>query len=285
MTILGLILTLATLGSMLFLICIQKILIKFSKKRLFFLLIGLFALIYFIAARYVWDVKELINFDSTKFQGSQLDYSRSVRFSKVLLLDMCPLSIVLLSFGMIFDKTKNIAKVIAPVAIIGGLITIFGSILFMEKSEVDGITVERYIFLGTDENRIFFLMHYLLCVNATIVLIYSKRFRLKSFFGTSAFYVLFLAYELIIIKYLHITNNATGLVVGDWVGPVGWYCEYGKMYEIWKLPFPAIVIFWYFIALLGNFIICLLKNFFTKDKNLIIKKENIKYFKFIRKEK
>jgi hypothetical protein len=48
--------------------------------------------------------------------------------SRGLLLDICPFCAFVISIAVIIDPTRKIAKIIAPFALFGGLITILGGI-------------------------------------------------------------------------------------------------------------------------------------------------------------
>lgn len=242
-----------------------------QKKPWVLPIIAIVFLIYFIIARYVWDVKHLIELLSNQINVSQIE--RSVAFSKVLLLDMCPLMAVLLPITTLFDKNKVVAKILCPVTIIGSCITIFGQVIW-EAPDISQFF--EYTFIGLAPNRMYFMMHFLSLVLSIMVLNCAKKYNWWSLFFSIIFYVIWFAYVQIVSKALNITSNVTGLVEYDWVSEYG---QYHKVYLLWKLPFPAIVVFWYTMALIANFIIAIIKNLLTYNPNKVTYIKERRFFK------
>jgi hypothetical protein len=55
-------------------------------------------------------------------------YSDGIVVSRGLLLDLCPFCAIALPTLMIIDPSRKTLRIIAPFAIFGGLITLFGGI-------------------------------------------------------------------------------------------------------------------------------------------------------------
>lgn len=254
-----------TLLSITLSLTLHNFIYKVTKTYTFVALFATFSFLYFVLVRWIPDIGKFFSSD-INFLEQHDSYTYSIRWSKMLLLDMCPLVAFLLPLVCIFDRSKNIAKVIAPVAIFGGFITIAFTIT------TTNVTVPWYefVFLGQDNNAIMFMMHFLTMMLGINIMLNSKKYTKWSFIGTLIFFALFLTYVLLCVNLLNIKNNATGLVSYDWIGIDG---QYSLLYSMVPMPFPIIVIFWYSVWMITNFIVMLVKNKITKNK------KNEKWFK------
>ncbi len=242
--------------------------IKLFYKYYFWFPIGCLLLIYFLLLRWIPDLNNLIVNLNKDISVQQ----HSILWSKVLLLDMCPLSYVLLSLSLIFDKTRTTTKILCPITIIGGSITMF-SFLVNPPEDMWTINQVKYFFLGTETNRIYFMMHFLMVLFGLGLYLNTKTFTKYSFVGELLFLIFFIAYVQIIINSLNIQSNASGMVEGDWYQPNNingyWFSQYGFVYNLIPIPFPWIVYFWYFIIFLLILLFLFIKNRFIKNKNKI----------------
>ncbi len=218
--------------------------------------------IYFIAARWAWNIK-----DCCQYINGTNSYLRDIYLSKSLLLDLCPMMAFILPLFIIFGgKKKTWARCIAPVAIIGSGVTIFGACIF---EDIPPQIFLEYFFIGIKPNRMYFMMHFLSAFLAVWVIMCGSRYTFKDGIRTFMFYCVWIMYCVVCMSLLKIEWNVTGLVANDWLSTMG---EYHKVYLIWSLPFPFITIFWYTIALLVNAFICICKN-------ISLKKAQLKSFK------
>lgn len=242
--------------------------VKLFYKYYFWLPIGCLLLIYFLLVRWIPDLNNLIVNSSKNISIQQ----HSVLWSKVLLLDMCPLSYVLLSISLIFDKSRTTTKILCPITIIGGCITIF-SFLVNPPEDIHTVSQIRYFFLGTETNRIYFMMHFLMVLFGLGLYLNTKTFTKYSLVGELLFLVFFIVYVEIIVHCIDIQSNASGMVQGDWLRPNNingyWYSQYGFVYNLIPILFPGVVIFWYFIIFLIILLLLFIKNRFVKNKNKI----------------
>ncbi len=241
---------------------------KITKKYWFTCIISIIFLVYFIIFRYVPDLMTAIEKGYTP-NTNDYGYTYSFYASKTLLLDLCPLMMFLIPLALIVDPTKNFAKVLAPLGLMGAVVTLFGGVPFDEAvAHLSWSNFWKYIFLGVDHdgslNRLYFMMHYMLLVISLITLLNSSQFTKWSMLGAHAFFIGFLIYALSLSHCFNITNNVTGLVEHDWYGG-GVYNQYGTLYKMLPMSFPGIVIFWYFIGAIAYYTICILKNVFTND--------------------
>lgn len=239
-------------------------LIKLDKKHHWILvLFAVFSLAYFIGARWFFEWRDFLD-----YAHESTGYLRSVYYSKVFLLDLCPLMALLLPLAVIFDSKRRYAKILCPLTIIGSLITLFGQCVWQEP-----INFWEYLFIGEDGNRLYFMMHFLSLLLALWVLIISTNFNKWNVLANFIFLVCWLIYVLAIVNLFDIQNNATGLVPYDWINPNG---EYHTVYRWWPLKFPWIVAFWYASAVFANWIIMLLKNICFRNPQIKIKKNKKK---------
>lgn len=257
----GLVLLFITLIPALGIILSRRWLIKLDDKYFYILLIfAIFCFLYFLIGRYIFDAiqfKEITNGTSK--------YWRDVYFSKILLLDLCPFMAFFLPLITIFDKKRKIARLFAPVTIIGSAVTIFGQCIW--ESPLD---LFQYIFLGTETNRLYFIMHLLSLLLALWILVVSPTFSWKSCLGCFGAIVIWFIYTISALHIFDVQWNVTGLSINDWVSSNG---QYNTMYLFWMLPFPWIVVFWYTVALIANYLIILaIPNNFLHFKKFCSKK-------------
>ncbi|MGL4950292.1 MAG: DUF5378 family protein [Mycoplasma sp.] len=221
----------------------RKWIIKLDQK--YFWVFSIFALscfLYFIFGRYMFDIMNYI-----KQMDSATEYTQSLLRSKLFLLDLCPLMAFILPLLCLIDRKRYFSKWLAPITCIGSMVTLFGQIIWETPTNL-----AEYIFIGTEPNRLYFMMHFLSFLLAIWTLVISSTFKLKEYLFVLIVLVVWLSYVLIMVNSLDIVSNATGLVEFDWVNEYG---QYNKVYKFWPINFPWLVVFWYSIALIGNFLI------------------------------
>lgn len=218
---------------------------KITKKYFFWMPIGILLLIYFITFRFWNDFK---NF---------LEFKDGIYASKGLLLDMCPFNVLLLSILMICDPKRKILPIVAPFALFGGIITLFGGIMLNS----DEITTQacwnlHWIFIGNEPNSMYFIIHFILFFFPSWILVLDKNIKPKYQIGFGlVFWFTYMIYVIICVHIFHVDSNATGLVPGDW-DP--YYGEYGGFSIISKLVYPySMVVGFFFIVIIILIIIFL----------------------------
>lgn len=244
----------------------------------YWLVWGIIFLVYFILARWVIKINEWINtlnlnLDLSK--GNEL-YIHSTSYSNAFLLDLCPAVAFLLPLTLIIDKTRTIAKCIAPYAIIGSVITIYSTTL--TYSPVGDVW--EYIFLGEAPNEMFFMMHFNSLVLAIGVMLTTKQYTKYSVFGSMAFIAMYISYVAIFVNHKSVLYNTTGLSNFDWKDDVYFnFSEYGLVYKFFPIGFPWIQITSYSIAVGFQFLFQFIKNVTTKDVNKMTDLNNMWYSK------
>lgn len=254
----------------------------------FYLTIGIIGLVYFVAGRWGFDIANLIQ--AGGLQGvlnspsnhlgmqvnNDLDYESSILVSKAFLLDMCPFMCLCLAITFIADPKRKALKVIAPWAIFGGTITLFGGVLF--EAIPANMSYAEYIFVGQTDpnNRLYFIMHFYLFVFGIIGLVASQRLSLNDFLYSCIYASLYLIYVKVMVDQTHCAWNATGMVANDWLNG-----EYKAVYDVLQLGFPAIQAVGYLAVFLVIIIFVLLKTWICYDpykKIHIIDRIYIKWF-------
>ena len=150
---------------------------KITGKYYFLAPLALIFFLYFFIVRYLPDASYAVHHLSELKEQAQnsnafatdAQYRYSFYFSKVLLLDLCPLTMSLITLSLIVDPTKNIAKVIAPLGMIGSVVTLFGGVPFDPAMKTLGWDqFVNYLFLGVSNddvtNRLYYMMHLMLLV-------------------------------------------------------------------------------------------------------------------------
>lgn len=229
---------------------------------------GIIFFIYFWIVRYQEDIMNFIN-GTTIINGINdpnlifQDRWHSIKFSKALLLDLCPFVAMVYSFLLTFDRKKNILKIIAPYGFFGGCITIFGQIIGDEVG-----TTSNNLYTVTNGwdfifgNKAYFSMHYFSIVISIIVLMNSKGFDWLDISGTIIFPLTYFAYIMIIVTQFDVTQNATGLVSGDW-GAQGQYGMVGILFQ--GIAFPWLPTLCYTLVYIYVIIWIILRNTFIND--------------------
>lgn len=174
---------------------------------------------------------------------------------------------ILLPLSLIFDKTRNVAKVFSLFGLLGGLVTIFSNLIFVKEINVN---IFQFIFIGESPNYLFFFSRYFIALLSLIVLSNSKKFTKWSVLGTILFLFLFISYILIVSNSLLIKCNTTGLTEGDWYNPyasyIYWYSQYNILYKLTPWDYWVCAFFWYSIAGILIVLFMIIKNIFTKSE-------------------
>ncbi|MGL4183842.1 MAG: DUF5378 family protein [Metamycoplasmataceae bacterium] len=229
---------------------------KVTTNYYFYSITSIGCIIYFITYRWMGDIMELTGLISSSL-------SKSTLISKVFLLDLCPFISFTLPLSLIFDRTRNIAKVLSLYGIIGSSITIYGQIMFETLGPGGNwygtTSIIDYIFF----NNLYFSMHWYSLMLSFLVIINCKTFTIKSLLSTHLFAAGYFSYIGIFISFFGVVNNATGLVEQDW-NPLGG--QYGQVTKILNVPWPYTPILAFSLVWITILIFIFLKNFFTFDK-------------------
>ena len=178
----------------------------------FWLAYGIFVFTMIVVYRWGPDIRDLVNAINDGTDGQ----NKGILWSKAFLLDMCPATAVAIHIAVIVDPTRKGAKAIAPMAIFGGIITIFGQI--MAGTDPEAAWTYEYMFEGIAPNRAYFLIHFFNLITGVLVLLNTTKFSVKTYcveYFVCAFYFMYVA---IVIYASHgkVQCNVTGLLIYDW---------------------------------------------------------------------
>lgn len=217
--------------------CLKQRVIFAKKPRYYFgfLIWGIASVVYFLAVRWIPDLIGLVNY----LRGEMVnEYTRSIGWSKVLLLDMCPfLSIFMPVYYGFFPRCK-LNKLLASISIFTGSITLY-AIKYSPIANFDF----QYLFFGIIPNRLYFLMHFNIVVfGMAILLVHYEPFVKIDFIHVMYVGAIYLLYAYVLKLIFSVEYNVTGLVVNDWIinnqsGVMGEYYLAGK---IINLTFPNV---------------------------------------------
>lgn len=253
--------------------------VNFVKKDkwsyIIFCLINIVFLIYFLSMRFVDDWIRINDYFNKKIFNVN-EYQHSIIISKAFLLDMCPFMSIALPLSF-FDKTRKTSALLSPFCILGGLITL----PFIGLSEPNATLNFHYLFVGTTNNPLYFMIHIYILNFGILALRRFNNFKYIDYLYLHIIAFSYFLYIFIVSKSLNVTYNVTGLVENDWTDPIlGSYYNAGK---IFNLPYPYMVIIWFFIAYIfiigvytSKFLIYKKKFTFLKQKIVLVWKKLFK---------
>ena len=210
----GITLAIFTFAIMILAIGVHPFTRKVTNTYWFWLAYGIFVSTMVIVYRWGPDIYDLVNFLKNGVPSPIVGNNEGMMLSKALLLDMCPATAVAINLLVIVDPSRKTAKAVAPMAIFGGLITIFGQITTDAAAEWS----YEYLFVGIGANRSYFLIHFFNIITGLLVLLNTTRFTIKTYSGEyliNAFYFLYVGMAIVFSNGV-ITDHVTGLLIADW---------------------------------------------------------------------
>ncbi len=211
-----LMITFLGLGVILRIYCYNKLWLKIVK-----IIIGVFGLIYFIIFRYIDSIQSLID---SQHSLEYIDrYQKSILWAKVLLLDLCPFMYVALMLMFIFDYKNKITSYFALWAFIGAVVTIFGGV--WDKQLGTNETVIKYIFVGSDEGKLYFFIHAMMLLLGITSFVYSNKYNFIQTIYAYLVCIVYMIYIIVVSRAMGILANVTGTVAFDW--------EFGQYHNIY----------------------------------------------------
>ncbi|QGZ97395.1 hypothetical protein GE118_01125 [Mycoplasma sp. NEAQ87857] len=202
-----------------------------------------------------------------KYPEDTITMFRSYTLSKSLFMDLCPFFSIALCVSMILDKTKRWAFLVSPFCILGGLI-VMPLIATIEK---DQYFTPKWVFVGTNENRLYFLMHWFLIVFGSLAFVNFKNIVYKKdLLAIHIIALIFFAYVIFNAYVLNIDQNVTGVKIKDWYE--GDYKGVRKLLNgKWHLPLWLTITLTYMTAY--GFVVGLFSARYYFVKNKILAKE------------
>ncbi len=255
----GLVLVLITLFMVIAMIICNKWIRKVTNSYFFWAPIGLFFFIWLLVFRFVPDWQNYIAHMQAGGFDDPSTSSNSLIISRAFLLDACPFFALATCAVCFLDPSRKIARTIAPIALVGGIITI-GALPFDASSWTAPSLTAQYIFFGDDLNKCYFIMHWLQIIIPVGILLNTPRFGWKGWLWTLAAAITYYSYVAIVAY--GITGcrwYISGLYYNDW-SEQGEYFVVHHIFDfipLEALPFvgvPALFVFASIFVVLKDYI-------------------------------
>lgn len=205
----------------------NRLIRKVTNSYFFWLIVGAFCFSWLVAYRFAPDWQNYASYVIT----DPSSYTDSVIISKAFLLDICPFSALAMSVLLMVDPTRKVARSFAPLALIGGLITVV-SLCF--DNDITAEWSAQFIFFGLDPNKCYFMMHFMMIMMALGIMLNTPRNGWKGTLLTFIIAVLYYSYVGIIMRVKGVCWNVSGLSLNDW--DTG---EYSFARKIFGIPLKA----------------------------------------------
>lgn len=214
-------------------IAISPLIKKVTNNWFFWIGLGGALFIYAVLVRFGHDWHVF----ATTAASDRGDYVKS----KALLLDICPFTFIFLLTACVVDPTRRAAKIAAPFAIFGGLITILGGVEDLQNMRDACPNFAYFIFVGQSGNEMYFIMHYLMIVIGGLVFVSTPRTHLSDWIYCNGYAGIYYSYVAIIMTQMDVGMNVSGLCSYDW--SIGEYNGVADFLGIVNNPIPWAPIF------------------------------------------
>lgn len=226
-------------------------------------IVSLFVLIYSIIVMWVPGIYQFINNQTSDV------WIRSNNYSGALLLQLPCLMCIVLPLTLIFDKSKNIAKAIAPFMIVYCLMNYFIRFLGYDSIiiDVNQTTWYEYVFFGEKSDRMFFLSNFFVLFLSCFTYISAKTYTKYSFCGGLLILAIVMVYYLLVKSLAGVNACISGLGAADWIQIGSYLAMYKPISNIFgsisTIGYVWVFNIWFLIYLFFTFILVILKNFLT----------------------
>lgn len=215
---------------------------KVTNCYFLWLAIGAFCFAWLLVFRFVPDWIKYTNYVNAGYLDPGT-YENSNTISRAWLLDACPFAGLTMCVLIMADPTRKAARSFAPIALVGGIITI-ASLMADESAQLNA----QFIFFGDSVNECYFFLHFIQIVIPVGIMLNTPK-------GGWRAWVLCLLMALVYYSYVAIAKTFTkadwfvsGLSINDWESG-----EYYAVHEIFSfiplnvIPFIGIP-FLYIVA-------------------------------------
>lgn len=145
----------------------------------------------------------------TFINGIMNQWMHSFVFSNILFTPLCQFLSVVFPLSIIFSYKKDFVSYIAPWALLGGLITMYGGIVADPSVHV---TIQLIFY----DQQMFFVYHLYLLTVGTAWVTYNSRYSLNGIFGMYVFIAVYVAIVLILAYSFDIKYFTTGMTELDY---------------------------------------------------------------------
>jgi len=181
-----------------------------TKYYWFWLVIGIFLIIWYLVWRWIPDIKKYTDLLHTSFDPSTPDNSDII--SRAFLLDACPFFSILLAISLIVDPSRKLARTVAPFAFLGGIFVLFGQIPFN-----DSITWGfKDFFIGSDSARLYVFAHFASFVLSFMIILNTPKYGWKGYVAVVSLAIVFYSYVLIVMKTTGCRHSCAGMSLDEW---------------------------------------------------------------------
>lgn len=252
----GIGLVLITLAIVIAMIICNKWIRKVTNTYFFWAAIGAFFFIWMLVFRFVPEWQEYINTPEKD----------DLIISRAFLLDACPFFCLATCVSCFADPTRKVARSIAPIALVGGIITI-GALPFDASTWGGPSFTAQYIFLGDEINPCYFIMHFIQIVIPVGIMLNSPKNGWKGWVLTLLIAITYYVYVGITAKLTGCQSYVSGLNINDWL-PSG---EYFAVHEIFSfIPIQA-------MPYIGIPFLYIVASVFTALKDYVFSKGHWRY--------
>ncbi len=252
----GLALVLITVALIIIMIVCNKYIKKVTNCYFFWLIVAGFCFVWLLVFRFVpeWiDYTKMVPFEDPSA------YDPSVAISRAYMLDVCPFFALFILAALILDPTRKVARASAPLALIGGSITIIS--MSFDQTIPISFTIQ-FIFFGEDPNSCYFIMHFIQVIMSVAVLLNTPSGGWKNWLATLIITILFYSYVAICMAATGCRWNCSGLSFNDW--DTGEYAQVAAIFGF--SPKTCQIIGIPTLALVGCGIIALKDYVFNKGR-------------------
>ena len=176
----------------------------------FWIGIGLICLIWLIVFRFSGAWHNLA--EDIKNNGGSIKGVEDYTISKALFLDACPFCAFYMCILLIVDPTRKGAKLLSPLSIMGGMITILS---FAFDSDIK-FTFHNIFINSGGPNNCYVIMHIIQVLLAVAVLVNTPKYTWKGFLMAIGVTGLFYIYVAILMTATGCESYVSGLSIKDW---------------------------------------------------------------------
>lgn len=235
---------------------------KVTNMYWFWMAIAAFCFIWVLSFRFIPDWIKYWQNHSTIYSDPS-SYHNSEMISRAYLLDACPCFFAMLCVSLIADPSRRMARLLAPIALVGGLITIGSIVAKCNDNMLDSHWDAYWLFIGYGTEKCYFIMHTMQILLSVGVLLNTPKSGWRVWLVSVGAFGVYLAYVAIVMAISGCAWFTTGLSPNDYIQ---WTGEYQGEYHIIKdlTGFPNHLCPLVLIPLLTAFgltIGCVLKNF------------------------
>ncbi|XQP55268.1 MAG: DUF5378 family protein [Mycoplasmoidaceae bacterium] len=231
--------------------------IKFvTNSYWFWLAVGGFCFIWVLANRFIPDwINYWQNHDIAYADPGNINNSKII--SRAFMLDACPCFFSLLCISLIADPSRRMARIFAPIALVGGTITLCGTIA-MNQGDINAIFDARYLFFGIGTEKCYFIMHFMQLVLGVGVLLNTPKSGWRVWIVSLGSFAVYICYVEIMMAATGCAWFTTGLSQNDYTS-LGEYHIVNDVTGADPKYCPLILL--PFLMALGFVFGCVLKNF------------------------